>query len=637
MKVTLRIILLLAACQLLFLETNANEYAVANIADSLRQGADVVLRNRQTTIEITDIKKAVVYEQYAITILNDKGKDYGHFAVPYSPHQNVKRIRAEVLDAGGKRIHRVRRSEINDRSLVSNASLFEDRRMKYFEVHQPNYPYTLVVEYEVEYDGYAGFNRWIPQYGDRFAVEQASLKVILPEADSIRHKTLNMPEPVSMMSDGKQEWMWELSHQKGFRREAYAPPMHEYLPVVFLAPYAFYYHNTSGNLKSWSDYGDWVAQLLFGRQKLPEHVLNDLHELIADVQDDPREKARRIYQYMQGHTRYVSIQLGIGGFQPFPAEMVVNTGYGDCKALSNYTMALMRMAGVEAYYAEIGVGAQSIYFDDFPSLDQTNHAILCLPFEQDTVWLECTSQHLPFGHLPRSLQDRKALVVKAGESEVIQLPTYQASDNSMRLSMDISINGDGDAQANLAVVYKGAQTETIFPELWQGQERQLKAISSRYGLPGLKIHDFNLNLIEEGSVFATEEANMDIRGFAARTGNRMFIDANPLSPLNPRFTTLKERLTDFELNYPYLDSLLFTIKPPKGYQVESLPDDIRIESDYGFYQLQLAHDENVLQVSRILQLNKGRFPAEQYNDYVMFRRAVNQADRNKIVLLEESN
>lgn len=627
--------MLLASCQLLFLYATAGEYAFANIPDSLKQGADVVLRQRQTTIEIFDIKKALVHEQYAITILNENGKGYGHFAVPYSPHQNVKRIRAEVLDASGKRIHRVRRSEINDRSLVSNASLFEDRRMKYFEVHQPNYPYTVVVEYEMEYDGYAGFNRWIPQYTHRFAVEKAALKLMLPETDSIRHMTLNMPDPERIVDDGKQLLRWTLNHRKGIRNEAHAPPIHEYLPVVFLAPYAFYYHNTTGNLESWTDYGDWVTQLLFDRQKLPEQVLDDLRELIADVQDDPREKARRIYTYMQGHTRYVSIQLGIGGFQPFPAEMVVNTGYGDCKALSNYTMALLRMAGVEAYYAEIGVGAQSIYFDDFPSLDQTNHAVLCVPFEQDTVWLECTSQHLPFGHLPQSLQDRKALVVKAGESQLIQLPAYQASDNSMRLSMGIQMNGVGDADASLRVVYTGAQTENVFPELWQGRDRQLKAISTRYGLPGLQIRDFELSLIEEETVYSTEEVDLSIRGFAARTGNRMFVDVNPLSPLNPRFTMLQERLTDFEVRYPYLDSLLFTIKPPEGYQTENIPDDIRIESDYGFYQLQLTQHEDNIHICRILQVNKGRFPAEQYNDYVMFRRAVNQADRNKIVLIAE--
>jgi len=85
---------------------------------------------------------------------------------------------------------------------------------------------------------------------------------------------------------------------------------------------------------------------------------------------------------MQDHTRYISIQLGIGGWQPFDAAFVQEHGYGDCKALSNYMVALLKTAGITAYSVLIRPGDYRYTFNEsFPS-NQFTHVIVCVPFQK---------------------------------------------------------------------------------------------------------------------------------------------------------------------------------------------------------------------------------------------------------------
>ncbi len=111
----------------------------------------------------------------------------------------------------------------------------------------------------------------------------------------------------------------------------------KYLNEVKVAAEKFSYYGHQGSYKDWKELGKWVYDdLIKSRQELPAQTIQMVNELVKGAAND-KEKARRIYEFLQKKTRYISVQVGIGGFQPFAASEVDRLSYGDCKALVNYT------------------------------------------------------------------------------------------------------------------------------------------------------------------------------------------------------------------------------------------------------------------------------------------------------------
>ena len=132
---------------------------------------------------------------------------------------------------------------------------------------------------------------------------------------------------------------------------------------------------------------------------------------------------------MQDNTRYVNVTLGIGGMKPYPAEYVSNNKYGDCKALTNYMKALLQCAGIESYYSTIYAGGTAPGSDPLKCPGQQfNHVILAVPLENDTLWLENTSNTNPFAYPGTFTQNRQALLVDGSKSRLVRTPSLNETD-----------------------------------------------------------------------------------------------------------------------------------------------------------------------------------------------------------------
>ena len=121
-----------------------------------------------------------------------------------------------------------------------------------------------------------------------------------------------------------------------------------------------------------------------------------------------QKKGQRVVRIsMQQNTRYISIQLGIGGWQPFDATEVAKQRIWGLQGIVKLYVQSFERSEVSARITPlIHAGENETYMtDDFP-YNQFNHVILFVPLPKDTDMVECTDQTLPAGYLSAFTADQ---------------------------------------------------------------------------------------------------------------------------------------------------------------------------------------------------------------------------------------
>lgn len=643
----------------LFAQDNS-QYAVSRISNKLLNKANVVIRVSEETFTIESIGKGKLKVKKAYTILNEKGDELSELTLYYDQLSKVSYISANLYDATGKKINKLKKSNIKDYAAFDGVSFVSDNRVKNASLSHHSYPYTVEFEYETTYNGLMFYPNWNPysEYRSDVSVEKTTFTVISPKDLKVRYKEFNLNSYMAyqeqqtetsdnnnniksnklkiIREDNLTKYTWHLENLGIFKEEAFNLAWWSSRPFVRIAPTDFEIEGYKGNMSSWQSYGKFIYQLNKGRGKLPEETINKIKELTKNLKS-PLDKAKAIYKYLQSKTRYVSIQLGLGGWQPFPAKFVDEKGYGDCKALTNYTRAMLEEVGVNAYYTLVRAGNDASPVDKtFPSAS-FNHAFLCVPMEKDTVWLECTSQTEAFGYIGDFTGDRDVLLITPEGGKLVHTTAYQQNDNLLDRKAQISLANNGDATAKIQTHYGALQEGYRGYFAQQSEEKQKKWLYEKINIPSFEIESFSLERIKSRMPVTKEILNLKVRKCAAKTGKRLFLKPNLMNKWSyiPNDTDKRTQAIYLGSDFDFKDIDNLTYHIPKEYKTEYLPKDVNISSRFGSYQARFKFEDNKLIYTREVKMNKGTYPAESYQELREFYQKVVKADKVKVVFVEK--
>lgn len=618
----------------------AQNYSIEQIPDSLKEDADAVFILDQMEFEIIHSEKSIIKSHEVIAILNSNAKKYAEKYVGYDKLSKITKFEARIYSADGKLIDKSKKSDIYDRSSISGFSIYEDNRVQYLDGRQSSYPYIIEYIVEKELDFTYSIPNWYVLPGYKLSVLESNYSVTAPIELFPQFKLLNTDEVFDISeSEGRKTASISFSNIKADEREPYGLPLSQIYPVIYGSPYSFTYDGHSGDMKSWESYGKWQLALNKGRNDVSPETIANIKQLTAGMESD-EEKARAVYEFVQNKTRYVSIQLGIGGMQPFPASTVDQYGYGDCKALSNYTQSLLSAIDVESYYTYVygGDNPRLRKLDEKFTMDVFNHIILCVPNQGDTLWLECTVQTNPFGYQGDFTGDRDVLLITPDGGKIAHTTVYDTDDNQLITQAHIQIKEDGNAMASYIKKYTGLQYENggLNWKLNDGNEELKKWIYKNSEISDFQIIDFSFDLVKDRIPSVTEKAEIEIHKFASGKGKRLFIEPNLMNAWEFVPKRVSDRKTDMILETTFLDSDSIVYEIPEKYHIEYLPEDIEIKNEFGSYKAHFEFENHQLIYTRRLAKNRGRFPKESYDSYRSFCEALKEADHKKVVFIDKT-
>lgn len=612
--------------------SQTDNWSVLSIPDSLKENANAVIRTEEIAIEIKSVNNYRKVTNRVVTVLNEAGLRLVDANEYYDKSTSVSELEAVVYDALGNELKKIKRKDFKDNA-ISQGAIVTDGRMLFLDFTPTQYPFTVKYKSVVESSNTAFLPKWIPVSGFHCSIQKASFLLVNNSGINIRFKERNFNKLVNNQSRNT-TFFYTINNCKAIKNEDLSPSLLKLSPSILFAMDEFELEGVKGFANSWSSFGKWIFDnFLKGADELDDKEKIAVKDLVGQ-ETDPMRKAKIIYEYVQKKTRYVSIQLGIGGWRPMLAKDVSRLGYGDCKALTNYTKALLKEVGVPSYYTIVyGNDEITDLEEDFVSL-QGNHAILGVPNKDAIEWLECTSQIQPFAFQGDFTDNRKVLIVDSDKAQIVTTKTFTSKDNVKYTKSNITLDETGTLRADVVIDSKGLVYNDRFHLNFKSKDELSKFYMREFSdLNRLKIDKIVLtddkeaiNLKESIVLYADNQVSLS---------GITFIPVNPINQLSYLPGKFKFRKNPFEIqrDRKYVDEIEYII--PDGYAIENIPVKNEFDTEFGTYKANyIKKSNNSFIMTREVVFNSGYYGKEKYEAYRKFRENIVKSETLKFTIVK---
>lgn len=591
------------------------------------QDYDAELISQKTAIEINkgNLTKNLYYE---IKINNRAGEKYTKIAIPFSKLIKSSKIEAYVKDSNGSTVTKLKKSDIVEKSSISDFSLYEDDFIKEFTLKHYVYPYTIVYSYQIQQNEFLNIDYWMPIINEKIPTLKASLEVSIPKHFKIVYKNQLVDKPIIDTTENEITFQWKASYTDIIKKEEYSPSISKFLPSVEITPMEFHY-NIDGSFKDWISFGNWQYELLHELSELPDNEKKRIQILIKGIKDN-KEKIRILYHYLQDETRYINVTIETGGLKPYPASYVAQNKYGDCKALTNYFKSVLEYIQIPSYYTKVYAGSPIFEIDkNFPS-QQSNHIILYIPLKDEDIWLDCTSDGA-FNYLGTFTQNRDAFIIDYNNSNFIKTPTLKPNDVLVTRKVEIKYNPK-EATVKFQNTYRGDSYENILHLEQKFNESEKAMIVRNYIVSdGYQLIDYQISNTNRDSVKIELSYEATSQNIFKNYGNDILVKNIAFSM--PNFEKPINRKLPVQIDYPIykIDTLIYQI--PLGYQLHKSQENYTVINKYGEYKFNILESDENITVIKSLLLFSGFYPISEYEEFYNFYKQVSEIENKTHVSL----
>jgi hypothetical protein len=610
---------------------------------------NAVLLYSETNVVVQSADKIKTVERRAYKILRPDGREYGMVRIPFrSPGQKINGLHGWSIPTQGKD-YEVKDKEALEISLpkVDGSELISDLKVKVIQIPAAEVGSIVGYEFEVEEQPLVLEDEWLFQ--EQSPTRESHYSLQLPPGWEYKAYWLNHTEIQPLKSGNG--WAWTVTDVKGIREEQGMPPVRGICGQMIISFFPADGMRDRG-FSNWQQMGTWYWNLEAGRLNASEGIKQKVAELTASASTSV-EKMKALADFVQHNIRYVSIELGIGGWQPHAASDIFDHRYGDCKDKTNLFRSMLHEIGIESFRVAIYTQRGAIT-SETPAYRGFDHEITAIklpaglsdssllatvdhPKLGKLLFFDPTNELTPFGQIGGYLQENYGLLVTPNGGELVELPRLPVTMNTIHRTGKLTLDATGKLTGNISEMRLG---DRAWSERWRllhltNNTDRIKSIETLLSgsLSNFRITKASIvNLQHTDQPFGFDYS-FEALNYAKNAGDLLLVRPRVIGVKSQGIMeTAEPRQFPIEFEGPVQDTDSFEITLPPGYEVDDLPPPV--DADFGFasYHSKTEVKGNVIGYTRTFEVKDLSVPVSKADELKKFYRIIASDERSTAVL-----
>ncbi len=594
---------------------------------------DAKIISEEITYNIHGKDKSRYSVHSQIEVLKSDGGIWGIVSLPESRFFKIKKFEGWLFNTNGDTISSLTKKDGFKVCGFSEYAFYDDACLRIFDLTSNNPPYTIEYYYELEMKSLYFWPEWTPQKS--IPVSHSKYTLIIPREFTFKTKENGAVPPPAILADGKKKIsVYEMHDIEPYADESYIYDLdNELTRVSFVADeYILGKYKFTGG--SWSSFGNDCFEMMRGC-----FVLSDeqkiLIENIRDKNQGEIQIARRLHEQITDNTRYVAIEIDIGGWKPTTSKETFERGYGDCKDLSTLYVSMLNHVGIESKLALALTREFGSVDPLFPNLG-FNHVIYFSIIDGDTIWSDPTCSFCDVGDLPWHVEDIFVLAFDSSGGHLVATPNSAPHDNICHRKVEIDIESTTNVHAKYSLRGTGNVRHMMQSFLVYSDFDKMGSFlkESDFGITKkLKYDNISINEKEHPAIFIKGK----IRNAITSMADKRYLSLDYFSFLRSREKiNLSDRIYSLDLKCPisFADSIIINV--PSDWKIDKLPETVDYEGAFGTLHIDYEMEGTQLIVSNIRESSKYYIPEESLTAFRDYLREIGKLKKGHLVFKVEN-
>jgi cellulose synthase operon protein C len=574
-----------------------------------------------TTVYPTGLTAA--FDQVAFQPLTEEAAlEAREYSFGYDAARQVVQVRrARVLRPDGTSLEAVDIAQAN----TDDPSIAMYSSQRAVIVHFPRITVGDIVEVSWRTDSLGGDEALREAFGETFGLQ--TLDATLASEWVLRHP---IARPIRVTTMGPHEVRLEESLE-GETREVRVRG--ENLPAVTAEPSGPPYEElvprvVASGFPSWESVGSWYRRFV-AHDLVADEALRRRARALGEGQRDVVDKVRAVYDWVVQSTRYVALEFGVHGYEPYPTWEVAQRGWGDCKDKASLIVVLLRELGVEAEMVLLRTNPHGRRYEGIPTHVIFDHAIAYVPALD--LYLDGTAENTGMRELPWMDRGAVGLRITPEGGRFVTLPDTAPEETFERSEVKLAF----DARGSLDLGWSG-HVEGALAHDWRvryGAEGTRKGrLEDDLGgtFTGLRLESVTGGSLDDRQRGPSLEAHGTSDRFAAKHDQGFAVPVAPSPYLESTYAALETRTSTLSFARRPGHEATWELRLPATAKVEDAPQSVHLETPFARFDRTVQREGNAFVVVTKWALTRSHVEPAEYAAFREFCRQVDRASAERL-------